>query len=1076
MKKITILLIAMLAFCWQGYAQFSENFEGGVPGAFTEVQDAEAISWAACGAGLGGQTCPINGSTSATFYRGSYTASTTSLVTPSMDLSAGGFILTFVHSQLAWGSDQNTLLVEISTDGGGSWSTIEHFTTSISSPTDESYLLDAYTTTATTQIRFSGTSVWGYAVVLDDVVVSPAPTCVPAVVDSSTVVDDCGNSQFSVDVVVSTVGDGTNVTDGLGGSFPIVAGTVTAGPYTIGDTVTLSVEHSDAACDFSLGDFESGCTLPGAVCENAMVLTPGTPQAGATTTGEGSFSDSNTAPNVNPCSASYNDLEYWFEYTAVETGETLDLTVTDFTNSYYGVFVLDNCPDSAPNCIASYTNGSSSADIMLSTPALTAGTTYYIVITDWIQGTTSFIMNSVVNAAPTCLEATNLSVTVLSGDVSATVSWDAEANATSGYNWAVMNVGEDPDVDTPVSMGATTAGVTTDTATGLTAGNSYDFYVQSNCDTDGLSTWAGPVNFTAIAPPANDTPNGAIVLTLDEGTACGANTIVGISNEATNDSGEVAPSCSSQWNPSPGNGDLWYQITAPASDLALNVSNISVLTSVSGVLYSGTPGSLTEVGTCGNSWPKTYTGLTVSDTYYLRVWDYSNDQIGTFDLCGYYLSCTPATMNFSVDNICGNPGGDFNVLVDVTDMGTSASLSIVDDQGNPAQIANNITMLTFGPYANGTDVVITATPDDNANCAVTSPNQTQTACPPANDECSGAEALTVNADYSCAVVTSGTVAGATDSGQDDGTCYGTPNNDVWYSFTATATSHRVSLTNKAGSPTDMYMVFYDATPGCGSLGTPILCSDPDTANLTGLTIGTTYLVQVYTYSGSSGATTTFDICVGTPPPPPANQTCATATALQCGDSVSGYSTSSAGTPEDSGCSMADYGVWYSFTGYGGDMDIEVSADFDHKLAIASGTCGTLTNVACIDSSTGTETYTIANSVDGETYYVYIAHYSSSSSTTGTHTISLNCPTIGIQDYSADNLFSYFPNPVKNTLKLIGQKEIQNVAIYNMLGQEVLRTAPNTVNSDVDMSNLKSGAYFVKVTVDNNTETIRIIKN
>jgi len=635
----------------------------------------------------------------------------------------------------------------------------------------------------------------------------------------------------------------------LGGSFPVVAGTVTAGPYTNGDTVTLTVEHSDPACNFSLGDFETGCTLPGTVCENSMVLTPGTPQPGATTTGEGSFSDSNTAPNVNPCSTSYNDLEYWFEYTAVETGETLDLTVTDFTNSYYGVFVLDNCPDSAPNCIASYTNGSSSADIMLSTPALTAGTTYYIVITDWIQGTTSFIMNSVVNAAPTCLEATNLSVTILSGDVSATVSWNAEATATSGYNWAVMNIGEDPDVDTPVSMGTTAAGVTTDTAIGLTAGNSYDFYVQSNCDTDGLSTWAGPVNFTAIAPPAND-------------------------------------------------------------------------------------------------------------------------------------------------------------------------------------------------------------------------------------ECSGAEALTVNADYSCAVVTSGTVAGATDSGQDDGTCYGNPNNDVWYSFTAAATAHRVSLTNKAGSPTDMYMVFYDATPGCGSLGTPILCSDPDTANLTGLTIGTTYLVQVYTYSASSGATTTFDICVGTPPPPPANETCATATSIACGDSISGSSEGSNGTKEGAfACSIGNKGVWYSFIGDGGDMTISVSGSFDIKMGIASGSCGALVDMGCEDTygSAGTEVFEITGTTLGETYYVYLAGWSSTGNTTGQHTIELTCSTVSVSDFASPDAFTFYPNPVSNMLNIKAQNNINNVAVYNMLGQEVLRTAPNAVVSEVDMSSLQTGAYFVKVTIENATKTIKVIK-
>ena len=74
-----------------------------------------------------------------------------------------------------------------------------------------------------------------------------------------------------------------------------------------------------------------------------------------------------------------------------------------------------------------------------------------------------------------------------------------------------------------------------------------------------------------------------------------------------------------------------------------------------------------------------------------------------------------------------------------------------------------------------------------------------------------------------------------------------------------------------------------------------------------------------------------------------------------------------------------------------------------------------------------------------------------------------------------NAFTYFPNPVKNTLQLNAQSNIQNVSIFNMLGQEVLRTAPNNVNSTVDMSALQTGAYFVKVTINDRTETVRVIK-
>ena len=45
----------------------------------------------------------------------------------------------------------------------------------------------------------------------------------------------------------------------------------------------------------------------------------------------------------------------------------------------------------------------------------------------------------------------------------------------------------------------------------------------------------------------------------------------------------------------------------------------------------------------------------------------------------------------------------------------------------------------------------------------------------------------------------------------------------------------------------------------------------------------------------------------------------------------------------------------------------------------------------------------------------------------------------------------------------------------MLGQVVFRTVPNTLNTEVNMSLLKTGAWFVKVTISDATKTIRVIK-
>ena len=133
--------------------------------------------------------------------------------------------------------------------------------------------------------------------------------------------------------------------------------------------------------------------------------------------------------------------------------------------------------------------------------------------------------------------------------------------------------------------------------------------------------------------------------------------------------------------------------------------------------------------------------------------------------------------------------------------------------------------------------------------------------PPANDEPCGAVGLTV---AGTCTSTSGYVTNATDSGID--ACFGTPDNDVWYSFVATHTSHEVILSNIAGSDTDLYHAVYGGftAPDCSvAVGDNISCSDPNTTALTGLTIGDTYFVQVFTYF-SGPETTTFDICVTEP--------------------------------------------------------------------------------------------------------------------------------------------------------------------------------------------------------------------
>ncbi|WP_274474269.1 fibronectin type III domain-containing protein [Mangrovimonas aestuarii] len=83
-------------------------------------------------------------------------------------------------------------------------------------------------------------------------------------------------------------------------------------------------------------------------------------------------------------------------------------------------------------------------------------------------------------------------------------------------------------------------------------------------------------------------------------------------------------------------------------------------------------------------------------------------------------------------------------------------------------------------------------------------------------------------------------------------------------------------------------------------------------------------------------------------------------------------------------------------------------------------------------------------------------------------------TLGVEENKIAGL-AFYPNPVKSELTLKSQKDIQNIAVYNVLGQQVIEVNPNTINATLDMGNLQEGAYFVKVTINGAVETFRIIK-
>lgn len=83
-------------------------------------------------------------------------------------------------------------------------------------------------------------------------------------------------------------------------------------------------------------------------------------------------------------------------------------------------------------------------------------------------------------------------------------------------------------------------------------------------------------------------------------------------------------------------------------------------------------------------------------------------------------------------------------------------------------------------------------------------------------------------------------------------------------------------------------------------------------------------------------------------------------------------------------------------------------------------------------------------------------------------------TLGTSDFELKNLVVY-PNPVKDILNISFDSAMNTVAIYNMMGQQVMAKPINANEDTIDVSNLGSGTYFVKVQAENKFKTIKIIK-
>lgn len=262
-----------------------------------------------------------------------------------------------------------------------------------------------------------------------------------------------------------------------------------------------------------------------------------------------------------------------------------------------------------------------------------------------------------------------------------------------------------------------------------------------------------------------------------------------------------------------------------------------------------------------------------------------------------------------------------------------------------------------------------------------------------SNNCSGIPSLAVNT--TCSNTAFSVTQNGTGNEEINASCAtsGTAYSDGWY--TVTGTGNTITVT---ASSTDRAAVLaaFTACGGGTELDCDIQASGTNCSISFSSTLGTTYYIQIQRRGGNSNADLSGNICAVSAASAPGNDNCANATSLPCGTTnLAGTTNGTVSETPGVGCSLSGFGVWYTFVGDGNVSTITLNpaSGFDPELAIATGTCASKTSVACKDDggSGSAESASFAT-VNGQTYYVYVAYYGTSgtASNTGNFTISRSC--------------------------------------------------------------------------------------
>lgn len=390
------------------------------------------------------------------------------------------------------------------------------------------------------------------------------------------------------------------------------------------------------------------------------------------------------------------------------------------------------------------------------------------------------------------------------------------------------------------------------TLTGLSPLTCYDIYIRANCGSSTSAWTCIPVSITTLAVP----PTCNQVFT-DSGGANGQ--YASNSNIPTyicpQNPGDVVTVTFTAFNTEANNDALYvYDGNAIGVNQIANPNNPGA---------GGVPGGVTGGywGNLNNNLPGPFTSTTADGclTFVFR----SN---GSTTAAGWVanVTCAPAPPCARPLLLTANPVGQTTAVLNwvqpLNPNGSQASAweVLILPANSPTPPGNGIQVTGTSYSVNG---LTAGTQYEFYVRAVCGPNQTSIwshltfYTRPVNDDCANATFAIVNQNLNCVQTTAGTLIGATASTPPSACgAPGAANDDVWFTFTATAVTHIISFNNVAAN-TMSYAIYSGSCTGLTEVG----CNSG--ANLIP---GTTYYIRVFSTS-LNPTPVNFNLCIGTLP-------------------------------------------------------------------------------------------------------------------------------------------------------------------------------------------------------------------